>query len=606
MRFRALWSALAGRRTPAGESEMHQREVRRALDALVLESLVSLTLGIGALYLAFSLADGILRVREPSLLFSALDAAAGGVLLTVHVLIRRHRFAARLGHPILALVSGVVLADLALTMLLIPTPDQTLYLILFAIGVGGLALSTTWLAGMLGACIGVWIPFVALRPNAGWTTASFGLAAGLVLAMTFHLVRMRTYERMESLRLQESRRKAELEIREEALQGAVQAAQESEERYRRLVENAPDAFLVHSGGRVVYANAAAGRLFGAKAADELLGADPFSLIHPDHLADVMARSALVEHHGQTTPRMEIRILRLDGKAVDVEVTSQPMVYAGRPADQAILRDITDRIQVEAERAINAKRAAEIERLRELDRLKTQFVNTLSHELRTPLTPLKVQLHILKNAPQEGPARQRAMDMLERNLARLSSLVDEFLEVARIQSGGLKLSKARADAGPILHESLESYHDVARANGVKLEVALDPALWADLDPKRISQVVFNLVGNAMKFTPKGGTIRVEARRKADAIQVRVSDTGVGLSAADIAKLFEPFSQAHDTMQKTNAGTGLGLFICRGIVESHGGRIGVDSDGPGKGSCFWFTLPAADGPEADPQAPHAETR
>jgi signal transduction histidine kinase len=302
----------------------------------------------------------------------------------------------------------------------------------------------------------------------------------------------------------------------------------------------------------------------------------------------MARMALVEKEGATTPRMEIRMLRLDRRPVDVEIMGQPIVFAGHPADQTVIRDVTDRIQVEQERALNAKRAAEIERLRELDRLKTQFVNTLSHELRTPLTPIKVQLHILKNAPSEGEGRKRAMDMLERNLAR-------------IQSGGLRLNRARHNASPILHESLESFADVARANDVRLDVALEAGLWADLDPKRLSQVVFNLVGNAMKFTPRGGAIRVEAFRRSDAVTVRVTDSGVGLKAEDIAKLFEPFSQVHDTMQKTNSGTGLGLYICRGIVESHGGRIWCESDGPGKGATFAFSVPAADGPLAEPVAP-----
>ncbi|GEM_PF-2222059 len=591
----ALWSALADEGSRE-EADVHHREVRKALDALVAESLGPLTLGVGCLYLFFLVLDADFRVRDPYLPLSILDGVMGLGLLAGHIYLRQHPLKASQGHPALAVVAGFLLLDIVATMALVPDPNQTVYLILFVVGAGCLTLSSIWLAGFLGATAGAWIPFVAMRPGPQWTTFGFGLAAGMVLAGTFHAVRLRAYERMESLRLSETRRKAELEIREEALQGAVQAAQESEERYRRLVENAPDAFLVHSAGRVVYANAAAGRLFGARSAEELLGTEVAGLVHPDFLPEVMARVALVEKEGLTTPRMEIRALRLDGRPVDVEIMGQPIVFAGQTADQTIIRDITDRIQVEQERALNAKRAAEIERLRELDRLKTQFVNTLSHELRTPLTPIKVQLHILKNAPSEGEGRKRAMDMLERNLARLSSLVDEFLEVARIQSGGLKITKARLDASPLILESLESFADVARANGVRLDVALEPDLWADLDPKRLSQVVFNLVGNAMKFTPRGGAIRVEAARKADAVTVRVTDSGIGLKADDIAKLFEPFSQVHDTMQKTNAGTGLGLYICRGIVESHGGRIWCESDGPGKGATFAFSIPAADGPLA----------
>ena len=202
------------------------------LDGAVVALLPPLPLGLGALYFFFVVLDGIFRVRSPSVLLAALDATVGLVLIGSHLAMRRRPLAAEQGHPALALIAGVVLLDIVATMALIPTADQTLYLILFAIGVGSLALSPVWLAGLLGACVGALLPFLFLRPESDWTTFSFGLGAAFVLATTLHVVRVRTYARMEGLRISESSRKTELEIREEALQGAVQAAQESEERYQ--------------------------------------------------------------------------------------------------------------------------------------------------------------------------------------------------------------------------------------------------------------------------------------------------------------------------------------------------------------------------------------
>jgi len=200
----------------------------------------------------------------------------------------------------------------------------------------------------------------------------------------------------------------------------------------------------------------------------------------------------------------------------------------------------------------------------------------------------VQLHILKGARSEEQMR-KAREVLDRNVGRLSSLVDELLEVARIQAGTLKLAKTYVDLGANVRQALESFEDVARQSGIELTSRVEPDLTILGDPKRLQQVMYNLMSNAFKFTDKGGRIGVEvAQRGGDAL-VSVSDSGSGMAQDDLTRLFEPFSQIHDTMEKTNAGTGLGLYICRGIVEGHGGRIWAESDGKGKGSRFVFTIP-----------------
>jgi signal transduction histidine kinase len=239
----------------------------------------------------------------------------------------------------------------------------------------------------------------------------------------------------------------------------------------------------------------------------------------------------------------------------------------------------------------------------MDRVKTRFINTLSHELRTPLTPIRIQLHILRNTDfAKSPEKHRkATEMLERNIHRLGGLVDELLEVARVQSGTLRLDRGPMDVSAVVGEALESFEDVARSNGVRLDRELEKGLVVDGDARRVGQVLFNLCGNALKFTPREGRISVRVRRQGGDAIVSVQDTGAGLRPEDIGRLFEPFSQVHDTMEKTNAGTGLGLYISRGIVEGHGGRIWCESPGPGKGATFSFALPLA---PAGPPVPTPE--
>lgn len=241
-----------------------------------------------------------------------------------------------------------------------------------------------------------------------------------------------------------------------------------------------------------------------------------------------------------------------------------------------------------------------ERLRELDQLKTQFLNNAAHELRTPLTPIKLQMHLLKTS-RAGPVderQQKALHLMDRNIERLNVLVQDLLEVARLQAGKLTMQKQRTDLHKLIDEAVESFRESALLAGVALEHGPGgEPLVADADPKRVIQVMFNLLNNAIKFTPAGGRVSVEASRSGDAALVRVRDSGRGLQGEDIPRLFTPFTQVHGGLEVTQPGSGLGLYICRGIVEQHGGRIWAESPGLGKGSTFSFALPLAAPPQRE---------
>jgi len=236
---------------------------------------------------------------------------------------------------------------------------------------------------------------------------------------------------------------------------------------------------------------------------------------------------------------------------------------------------------------------EIQQLKERDEFRSNFINTAAHELRTPLTPIKLQLHVLKTVRggELSAEQHRSLQILDRNVDRLSQLVQDVLDGARLQAGRLQLNMRPVDLNALVKEAIESFQEPARQAGLSLEYELGSTLVVEADANRLTQVMFNLLSNAVKYTPEGGHLRVETGKAGDRVFVRVRDTGAGLTDEQISRLFKPFSQVHDTMQVSTPGTGLGLYISRGIVELHGGRIWVESPGPRQGSVFAFELAAS---------------
>lgn len=225
--------------------------------------------------------------------------------------------------------------------------------------------------------------------------------------------------------------------------------------------------------------------------------------------------------------------------------------------------------------------------------KSQFINTAAHELNTPLTPIRLQMHLLKINPVGLAAeQQRSLQILERNVDRLARLIQDVLDAARLQSARLSVQKKALDLQDVLQEAADSFRDPCREAGLRLEYERGPPLPVFGDDRRLVQVLYNLLGNALKFTPAGGSIRIDSSLKDGVVVVRVIDTGHGLGPEDQARLFQPFSQAGDPDGKRQ-GTGLGLYISRGIAELHGGRLWSESPGRGMGATFTIELPVSTG-------------
>jgi PAS domain S-box-containing protein len=369
---------------------------------------------------------------------------------------------------------------------------------------------------------------------------------------------------------------------------------DSEERFRTVAETAHDAILTTDGdGLIVYANSAASRLF-AQPAKELVGSRVDDLLEGDEDTEAyraMVRALADGSRDDGPVPVAVYGRRRDGTQVPLEVSMAAWHAFDGDYYSAIIRDLTERKRAEQERLQALEQLKELERLKELDAFKTQFINTAAHELGTPLTPIRLQLHMLQDE-KKGPitdAQRKSVAILERNVERLIALVQDILEGARLQANRLGIEKEPMDLNRLALEAVESFGEASAAAGVRIETRLAPNMVVEADPKRMMQVLFNLLSNALKFTTRGGRIEVTTETINDMAAVHVRDTGIGIEREALARLFRPFSQVHDAMQQTQAGTGLGLYICRGIIELHGGRIWAESPGPNLGARFSFAIP-----------------
>ena len=267
------------------------------------------------------------------------------------------------------------------------------------------------------------------------------------------------------------------------------------------------------------------------------------------------------------------------------------------ADQAVIAIENVRLFQETQ---DKNRQLEIanERLQELDRLKSDFVANVSHELRTPLTAIKGAVDlILREVP--GPLTERQIHYLTRvrsNTQHLAGLINDLLDLSKIEEGKVELQAERVSLGGLIHEVMETLKPLAAEKSIELEAALEPTMlvWADRD--KVTQVLTNLIGNAIKFTPPRGKVMISSMtQNQDWAQVSVSDTGAGISTEERGKIFDKFYQIAANGEPKPKGTGLGLAICKTLVELHSGKIWVESE-LGKGSTFYFTLPAAVAAEA----------
>lgn len=280
----------------------------------------------------------------------------------------------------------------------------------------------------------------------------------------------------------------------------------------------------------------------------------------------------------------------------------------------IIEDVTERVSREAElqnqieersRLLSSEKLARNEAER-ANRLKDEFLATVSHELRNPLNAILGWAHMLRLGKLTPPNAERAVETIYRNAQSQAQLVADLLDVSRIISGKLRLDMRQVDVIYIINAAIDSIRPAADAKSIRLQTILDPAAGPiSGDADRLQQIVWNLLTNAVKFTPKGGRIQVRLQRINSHVEIVVSDSGVGINKEFLPHVFDRFRQADASTTRIHGGLGLGLSIVHQLVDLHGGSVNVHSEGEGKGATFTITLPfvsvVSDQNEAEPAPP-----
>jgi len=265
------------------------------------------------------------------------------------------------------------------------------------------------------------------------------------------------------------------------------------------------------------------------------------------------------------------------------------------------------LQVAMELAYRTGIAIENARLyddaRESDRQKDEFLAVLAHELRNPLAPIRTALQLIRLAPEDRSRRDRACDVMDRQIHQMVRLVDDLLDVSRITRGKIELRREAQELSAIIQRAVETSRPMIEAGGHELTVTFSrEPIYLDSDPTRLAQVFSNLLNNAAKYTPRGGRISITGERDPSGAVVRVRDTGEGIPADMLTRIFDMFAQVDRSVEKAHGGLGIGLTLAKRLVDMHGGSIEALSDGPGAGSEFVVRLPAfVAGASTDPDAP-----
>ncbi len=371
---------------------------------------------------------------------------------------------------------------------------------------------------------------------------------------------------------------AEREVRTISAEQATQRLRESEDLYRSVIAAVEEGVIVRGeDGSIVACNASAERILGLPA-KHILGRT--SLDPPRRAVDAAGApisdadhpAAVVLRTGKASSGVILGIDRPGAEVTWISVNAQPLIRDGESRPYAVVASFSD-----------------VTELRAVQQMKDEFVSVVSHELRTPLASIRGALHLITEGDLgELSARLRRMvEIAASNADRLSCLINDILDAERLKSGKTSIDVREVDTAALMGHVIDELQPLADRVPVTLHLT-SCVKRALIDPDRIAQTLTNLIGNAIKFSPPGGSVHVSVMREGDDTVFRVVDEGRGISAGEVESIFERFHQVRLSDALEQGGTGLGLAICRGIVEQHGGRIWVESV-VGEGSTFVFTVP-----------------
>jgi len=363
---------------------------------------------------------------------------------------------------------------------------------------------------------------------------------------------------------------------------------DSEVRFRRLFETAKDGILIldSDNGKITDANPYISELLGYST-HELIGKELWQIGLFQDIEASQAAFQQLQQEGYIRYH-DLPLETKSGRKAEVEFISNVYNVDHHAVIQCNIRDITERRQLE-------RAEAQAEALADLHRRKDEFLAMLSHELRNPLAAITNAVQILDLQKDEHPLQEKAKTIIRRQAANLVVLVNDLLEVSRILGGRIQLHQEDLDARGIVQQAVETARPLIDQNKHELTVSLptEPT-WLHADALRLEEVIVNLLNNAVKYTPEGGHIWLSLQQEGDRIVLRIRDTGVGIVPDSLPHMFELFTQAPRSLDRSQGGLGVGLAVVRKLVEMHGGTVEAQSAGPGKGSEFIVRLPVLSSP------------
>ncbi len=372
---------------------------------------------------------------------------------------------------------------------------------------------------------------------------------------------------------------------------AEQVRAESEERFRQMAESINEVFWMTDPDvtQTLYVSPAYERVWGRTCRS--LYERPLSFLDPVHPEDRERIRQAAERHsrGESTDE-EYRLVMADGSIRWVRDRGFPIKDAsGRVFRKAgIAEDVTLK-----------KHAEDV--LKQADRRKDEFLATLAHELRNPLAPVRNAVELMRHADGDRLVMDEARRIMERQLGHMVRLIDDLLDISRVNNGKLQLHFERVELATAVHSAVEATRPLIEASGHELTVTLPrDAVVLNADPTRLAQIISNLLNNAAKYTEKGGHIWLSAEQEEGRVAISVRDTGIGLAPEHVSQIFEMFSQVSPALERSQGGLGIGLALVRGLTQLHNGTIEAHSSGPGMGSEFIVRLPVLDLRPAAPQS------
>jgi len=410
---------------------------------------------------------------------------------------------------------------------------------------------STGAAAVLALLLADWIARRIVRPLGALTAASRRIAEGELLNQSFPVGADEVGDLARALNQMSER-----------VRGQIDALDAEREKLSAVLQQMDSGvIMVDPTGRIALLNRAAERIFGIEE-PRAIGASLVETLRLHQVVDIWEQA-------RRENTQETRTLDLLNRGQSLQVIASPLGGVLHGSILLIFQDMT--------------------RVRQLETIRRDFISNISHELRTPLASLKALTEtLLDGALEDPPAARRFLTRFETEVDSLSLMVQELLELTRIESGRVPLELEAVEPGKLVQGAVERLYLQAERAGLEIKVVLTPDLPAvSVDPPRLQQVLLNLLHNAIKFTPAGGRITILAEPGEDGgVVFGIRDTGVGIPAEDLPRIFERFYKADRA--RSGGGTGLGLAISKHLVEAHGGRIWAESV-EGKGSAFYFRLP-----------------